>query len=247
MLKTAEKRAMNLPAALRASWFWCSLAALFCTGLFALVSAWAARDIPERPLFFLFLWGTVPTALALLGYRRFRVEMCPKGIGYSAAYGILVGVAQFALFAAFVRSPGDAAVISTLTGLYAMMTVILAVFLLGEPDLAANGGPRPGGDRDCRFVVQAFGGATIHAVPPLDGCGSGSAPGLGDGRGVPEAGRTPHDGGILADLANRRPRPLSAVRVPRGAVVGLPTPEPGLRADERRAFQRGVPGFSLPR
>ncbi len=69
--------------------------------------------------------------LVLLARRRMRMEKDTKGIAYSIANGVLSGVGSWALFAAY-RKGGNAAVITTVTAMYPLITVVLAVSILRE-------------------------------------------------------------------------------------------------------------------
>ncbi len=116
---------------IRAKWFWYCIFTLGCWGPWVFCSKLGSRDIPANGMEFLFAIGGVPIALVMLAGRHFSVEKDIKGITYGLIVGILSAIGQLALFAAF-RSGGNAAVIATATGLYPMVTVILAVIFLRE-------------------------------------------------------------------------------------------------------------------
>ena len=80
---------------------------------------------------FLFTLGGVPIALAVLVARRFRLERSPRGISYSLIVGVLSAIGGTALFAAF-GTGANTAMVTVVTGLYPMVTVLLAVLLLHE-------------------------------------------------------------------------------------------------------------------
>ncbi|MCI0537054.1 MAG: DMT family transporter [Verrucomicrobiales bacterium] len=122
---------MISPAAFSAKWFLYSLLCVLCFGGFLIASKFGSREIPERTMYYLFTWGALPVGLALLANRRLKMEKSVKGISYSLIFGFLGGVGQLALFSAF-RSGGNTAVISITTGLYSMVTVVLAVLFLRE-------------------------------------------------------------------------------------------------------------------
>ena len=90
-----------------------------------------SRKIPAEASQFLFAWGAVPVALVLLGARGWTLEKNFKGIGYSVANGILSGVGGWALFAAY-RTGGSTSIITTVTAMYPLITVMLAVGILRE-------------------------------------------------------------------------------------------------------------------
>jgi len=80
---------------------------------------------------FLFTFGTVPVALAILASRRFRLEPSRRGIFFALTNGFISAIGILAMMAAF-RSGGNTAVIAVLTSLYPMISVILALFILRE-------------------------------------------------------------------------------------------------------------------
>lgn len=80
---------------------------------------------------YLFNWGGVPVLLGVLVMQRFRIQKSKKGIFYGLTVGILSAVGQLAMFAAY-GTGSNAAVITTATSLYPLVTVALAVPLLKE-------------------------------------------------------------------------------------------------------------------
>jgi len=122
---------MAISTALKARWFWYSTFCVFCWGPWAIFSKLGSDEIPAPTMQFLFTLGGIPVALAVLVIQRFRFEKNFKGILYGLVVGILSAVGQLALFAAY-RSGGNTAVITTASGLYPLVTVGLAVIILGE-------------------------------------------------------------------------------------------------------------------
>jgi uncharacterized membrane protein len=90
-----------------------------------------SREIPADTMQFIFTFGTLPVALALLVARHFKLEKSRKGIFYAVSNGVLSGIGGLAFFAAF-RSGGNTSVITAATSLYPMITVALAVTILRE-------------------------------------------------------------------------------------------------------------------
>lgn len=80
---------------------------------------------------FLFTVGAAPIALGVLAARRFRLEPSVRGIGYGITVGLLSAVGGTALFAAY-GTGANTAMVTVVTGLYPLVTVILAVWLLKE-------------------------------------------------------------------------------------------------------------------
>jgi transporter family protein len=122
---------MPTSATLKAKWFWYSILCILCWGGWALLSKMGSREIPADTMQFIFTFGTLPVALALLAGRHFKLEKSRKGIFYAVSNGVLSGIGGLAFFAAF-RSGGNTSVITAATSLYPMITVALAVTILRE-------------------------------------------------------------------------------------------------------------------
>ena len=118
-------------ATLKARWFWYSILCVLCWGAWAMLSKLGSKEIPADTMQFIFTFGTVPVAVALLVARRFKMEKSRKGIFYAVANGVLAGIGGLAFFAAF-RAGGNTAVITTASSLYPLITVALAVTILRE-------------------------------------------------------------------------------------------------------------------
>lgn len=112
-------------------WFWYSVLCIACWGMWALLAKLGSEEIPPNASQFLFAFGALPVALVLLARRRMKMERDAKGIAYSVANGVLSGVGSWALFAAY-RTGGNAAVITTVSAMYPLITVILAISILRE-------------------------------------------------------------------------------------------------------------------
>lgn len=122
---------MSLPAALKAKWFWYSILCIVCWGGWTLFGKLGSAEISAPTMQFLFPFGCIPIALAMLWARRFKLEKSPRGIFYGVANGVLSGIGGLALFAAY-RTEGNAAVITAATAMYPLITVVLAVTILRE-------------------------------------------------------------------------------------------------------------------
>lgn len=130
-MQTTAKETMPLPSALKTRWFWYSILCIVCWGGWTLFGKLGSAEISASTMQFLFPFGCVPVAVALLWVRRFKLEKSPRGIFYGIANGVLAGVGGLALFAAY-RTGGNTAVITAATALYPLVTVALAVTVLRE-------------------------------------------------------------------------------------------------------------------
>jgi uncharacterized membrane protein len=80
---------------------------------------------------FLFALSGLPVAIAVLIKKKFKLEKSRRGTLYGLAVGLLSAAGSLAFFGAY-RTGGNASVITTVTSLYPMVTVILAVLILRE-------------------------------------------------------------------------------------------------------------------
>lgn len=122
---------MQAFSALKARWLWYSLVCVLCWGAWALLQKMGSVELPATTVQFLFAFGSMPVAFVLLAARRFRLEPSARGISYGLMLGILAGVGNAALSAAY-RSGESTSVITAATAMYPMLTVILAVLVLRE-------------------------------------------------------------------------------------------------------------------
>ncbi len=122
---------MAIGETLKARWFWYSLLCVFCWGGWALFSKFGSSEIPPETMQFLFTLGALPVCIALLIARGFKMEKSPKGISYAILNGVLSGIGGLTLFAAY-HTNGNTSLITSLTALYPVITVILAVTILRE-------------------------------------------------------------------------------------------------------------------
>lgn len=123
-----------MPAFLKARWFWYSLCCMLCFAGWMIVSKMGVdwENVPDRTMFYLFIWGSLPVAVALLAARKFRLEKSAKGISNGILIGIFGGAGQLAVLIALAVPDANTSVISAVSGLYPMVTVVLAVLLLRE-------------------------------------------------------------------------------------------------------------------
>ena len=122
---------MQVAPSLRAKWFWYSILTVILWGGWAILEKVGSREISPKSVQFLFAFGGLPVALALIFAQRLKVERKPIGVFYAVAIGILAGVGNAALAAAY-RAGGSTSVITVATAMYPMLTVILARFVLRE-------------------------------------------------------------------------------------------------------------------
>ncbi len=117
--------------AFRTSWFWYSIFCLVCWGPYAICSKLGSTELPALSMQFLFTLGGLPIALMVLIIRKFKLEPSPRGVSYGILVGILSTIGGTALFAAY-GTGANTAIVTVISGLYPLVTVLLAVTLLRE-------------------------------------------------------------------------------------------------------------------
>ena len=122
---------MALRETVTAKWFWWMIFCLACWGPYALFSKLGSNEISAYGMQFLFTLGSIPVVLVVLARKRFKLEKNRKGIIYGLVAGVLSAVGSIGFFAAF-RSGGNASVITTATGMYPVVTVLVALLFLHE-------------------------------------------------------------------------------------------------------------------
>jgi bacterial/archaeal transporter family protein len=122
---------MQAFSALKARWFGYSLICVLCWGAWALLQKMGSVEIPAKTVQFLFAFGAMPVAVALLAARRFQLEKSAKGIFYGLMIGILAGIGNAGLAAAY-RTGGNTSVVTAATAMYPVLSVVLAVLVLRE-------------------------------------------------------------------------------------------------------------------
>jgi len=114
-----------------AGWFWWLLFCLACWGPYALLSKLGSNEISAGGMQVLFTLGSIPIVLVVLARRGFKLEKSRKGIFYGLTAGVFSAAGSLGFFAAF-RSGGNASVITTATGMYPVVTVLVALTFLRE-------------------------------------------------------------------------------------------------------------------
>jgi drug/metabolite transporter (DMT)-like permease len=113
-------------------WVWYSLLAILCQGIWSLLSAMASKSMSPYLVQVLSTAGLIPLALVLAFSRNVRYgKRRWQGMGFAAACGLIGGTGNIALYAALNRG-GPASLVFPLTGMFPLVTVILARWLLKE-------------------------------------------------------------------------------------------------------------------
>lgn len=114
-------------------WLFFTFLSIVLWGVWGVIPKLAgSEDVDPRLLQIISTIGVVPTSLLLVaspGFRRNR--NVSKGCAYAFATGVCASVGNLAFFLSQARG-GEASVVAPLTGMFAIVTVVLAVLLLGE-------------------------------------------------------------------------------------------------------------------
>src|SRR5438094_3366847 len=82
----------------KARWFWYSVLCLLCFAAYLFVSKLGLKHgVPDPTMFYLFIWGSLPIALALLTLRGLQLEKSLKGISCGITVSSLGGAGQLAM------------------------------------------------------------------------------------------------------------------------------------------------------
>ncbi len=112
------------------SWLPPALAALLVWGLWGFLPKITVRYLDPRSAMMFQIIGAVLMGLIVLFLGRFSVRVHPVGIGIAVATG-MVGSAG-ALFFLYAVQKGPVALVATVSALYPVISVILALFFLHE-------------------------------------------------------------------------------------------------------------------
>jgi transporter family protein len=115
----------------RTKWFLYSMAAVLSWTCWVFSAKFGSEQLPPNAEQFLAAFGFLLVGLVLLVAMRFRLDLNRRGVGYGVMSGVLLAIGTIALFAAY-RTGANTAVITTATGLYPMVTILLAIIFLKE-------------------------------------------------------------------------------------------------------------------
>lgn len=113
------------------AWFAPTLAAFLCWGLWAFLPKLTMRYIAPNSAIVYEAIGGVLVALLVLGWLGWKPETDPRGAVLAVATGML-GILGALAYLYAMRS-GPVVLIATLTALYPLLAILLAVGVLHEP------------------------------------------------------------------------------------------------------------------
>ena len=111
-------------------WLWYALLGVFLWGLWGFLSKIGSDTASPMQMQILFTLGMLPVAIGMFIQMRGKLDRDRVGITYGLLCGIATGVGTLGYFAAL--RDQNASVVTPLTGVFPVLTVILAFVILRE-------------------------------------------------------------------------------------------------------------------
>jgi transporter family protein len=111
-------------------WLWYALLGVFLWGLWGFLSKIGSDAASPMQMQILFTLGMLPVALGMFIQMRGKLDRDRVGITYGLLCGVATGVGTLGYFAAL--RDQNASVVTPLTGVFPVLTVILAFVILRE-------------------------------------------------------------------------------------------------------------------
>src|SRR5882762_8142012 len=111
-------------------WLWYVLLCIFWWGLWGFLSKIGSVAASPLQMQILFTLGMLPVAIAMLLQMRGKLDRNAGGIAYGLLSGIVTGLGTLGYYAAL--RDQDASVVTPVTGLFPVLTVLLAFVVLRE-------------------------------------------------------------------------------------------------------------------
>lgn len=111
-------------------WLVFALAAILCWGIWGALAKTAAATMTPGQMQALFTAGMLPLAALALWQLRGKLERDRRGAGYGILNGVFAGFGMLAYNTAIAKGP--ASIVGPVTALFPLVTVVLAVIVLGE-------------------------------------------------------------------------------------------------------------------
>jgi len=111
-------------------WLWYALLCIFWWGLWGFLSKIGSGTANPAQMQILFTLGMLPVALGMLLQMRWKLDRNRGGITYGLLCGLATGLGTLGYYAALQKQ--DASVVTPVTGLFPVLTVVLAFVVLRE-------------------------------------------------------------------------------------------------------------------
>ena len=112
------------------SWLWYALLCIFWWGLWGVLSKIGSDGANPFQMQILFTLGMLPVAFGMMVQMRWKVDRNAGGVSFGLLSGIATGAGTLGYYAALREQ--NASIVTPLTGLFPVLTVLLAFFVLRE-------------------------------------------------------------------------------------------------------------------
>ena len=112
------------------TWIWYALLCIFWWGLWGFLSKIGSVTASPLQMQILFTLGMLPVAAAMVLQVRGKLDRNRAGVTYGLLSGVATGIGTLGYYAALKTQ--DASVVTPVTGLFPLLTVLLAFFVLRE-------------------------------------------------------------------------------------------------------------------
>jgi len=111
-------------------WLWYALLGVFLWGLWGFLSKIGSDVASPMQMQILFTLGMLPVAIAMLWQMQWKLDRHRVGITCGMLCGVATGLGTLGYYAALREQA--ASVVTPMTGLFPVLTVVLAFVVLGE-------------------------------------------------------------------------------------------------------------------
>jgi len=111
-------------------WLWYALLCIFWWGLWGFLSKVGSEAASPMQMQILFTLGMIPVAVGMLLQMRWKLDRDSGGARYGILCGIATGLGTLGYYAALREQ--NASVVTPVTGLFPVLTIVLAFVVLRE-------------------------------------------------------------------------------------------------------------------
>jgi uncharacterized membrane protein len=111
-------------------WLWYAILCIFWWGLWGFLSKVGSASANPMQMQVLFTLGMLPVALGMLLQMRWKLDRNAGGATYGILSGVTTGLGTLGYYAALREQ--NASVVTPLTGLFPLLTIVLAFIVLRE-------------------------------------------------------------------------------------------------------------------
>lgn len=127
----AKQMLRSATSTMRTKWFWCAIASSLCWTAWAFTAKLGSREIPPTTMEFISAFGFILVSMGVMGAKKTKPEKSSSGKLLALISGVLLAFGGICLFSAY-RTGYNASIITSITSLYPVVTVLLALVFLRE-------------------------------------------------------------------------------------------------------------------